>query len=68
MFLQNESEEMLLDKPTSSSTNCFQPNGLTDVFMEPLLDQSSSSFESAEFTFEFSDHNYRRVNFVIFAF
>lgn len=46
-------------------TNTFQPDGLTDVFMEPLLDQSSSSFESAEFSFEFSDNNYRCVDYVI---
>lgn len=32
---------------------------LYDVYMEPLLEPSSSSFESSEFNFEFSDHNYR---------
>lgn len=32
---------------------------LSDVFMEPLLDQSTSNFEPVEFNFEFSDHNYR---------
>lgn len=48
---------MLLDSspgpPETSDT-------LSDVFMEPLLDHSAaSSFESTEFNFEFSDHNYR---------
>lgn len=32
---------------------------LYDVYMEPLLEQSSTTFESTEFNFEFSDHNYR---------
>ncbi|XP_022907553.1 calmodulin-binding transcription activator 2 isoform X3 [Onthophagus taurus] len=58
--IKNESEEMLLDNspgpPEGSDT-------LSDVFMEPLLDQSaSSSFESTEFNFEFSDHNYRHCD------
>ncbi|XP_064211128.1 calmodulin-binding transcription activator 2 isoform X3 [Tribolium castaneum] len=54
--IKNESEDMLLD----TSPGPPEPNDtLSDVFMEPLLDQSSSSFESNEFNFEFSDHNYR---------
>jgi hypothetical protein len=58
-FVQNESEEMLLDT-SPGPPDTLQPNDtLSDVFMEPLLDQSSSSFESNEFNFEFSDHNYR---------
>lgn len=44
-------------------SNTFHTDGLTDVFMEPLLDQSSSSFESTEFNFEFSDNNYRYVKY-----
>lgn len=41
---------------------------LSDVFMEPLLDQSaSSSFESTEFNFEFSDHNYRLEIFLLLS-
>ncbi|KAG5895918.1 hypothetical protein JTB14_031823 [Gonioctena quinquepunctata] len=53
--IKNESEEMMLDK----SPGVPVKDTLSDMFMEPLLDQSSSSFESAEFSFEFSDHNYR---------
>jgi hypothetical protein len=57
--IKNESEEMLLDT-SPGPPDTLQPNDtLSDVFMEPLLDQSSSSFESNEFNFEFSDHNYR---------
>lgn len=48
---QNESEEMQLDTSPKSD--------LSDVFMEPLLEQPSSAFDNAEFNFEFSDHNYR---------
>ncbi|XP_063932843.1 calmodulin-binding transcription activator 2 isoform X6 [Zophobas morio] len=58
--IKNESsDEMLLDT-SPGPPDTLQPNDtLSDVFMEPLLDQSSSSFESNEFNFEFSDHNYR---------
>ncbi|KAJ8981100.1 hypothetical protein NQ317_005418 [Molorchus minor] len=57
--IKNESEEMLLEN-SPGPPDTMQPNDtLTDVFMEPLLDQSSSSFESTEFNFEFSDNNYR---------
>ncbi|VEN53158.1 unnamed protein product [Callosobruchus maculatus] len=57
--IKNESEDMLLDGSPGPSDS-FQGNDtLSDVFMDPLLDQSSSSFESTEFNFEFSDHNYR---------
>lgn len=34
-------------------------DALSDSLMEPLLDEPSSSFQPAEFNFEFSDHNYR---------
>lgn len=60
-MLQNESEEMLLDSSPGPPDALQTNDSLTDVFMEPLLDQSSSSFESTEFNFEFSDNNYRYV-------
>ncbi|KRT86404.1 Ankyrin repeat-containing protein, partial [Oryctes borbonicus] len=58
--IKNESEDMLLDSsPGPPEAN----DTLSDVFMEPLLDQSAaSSFESTEFNFEFSDHNYRHYD------
>ncbi|CAG9862937.1 unnamed protein product [Phyllotreta striolata] len=56
--IKNESEEMMMDKSPCAS-DIQTTDSLTDVFMEPLLDQTSSSFESTEFHFEFSDHNYR---------
>jgi len=34
-------------------------DSLSDSFLEPMLDEPSSSFETSEFNFEFSDHNYR---------
>lgn len=57
--IKNESEEMMLDSSPGPADSIQPSDTLPDVFMEPLLDQSSSSFESTEFTFEFSDHNYR---------
>lgn len=50
---------MLLDSSPGPPEVLQATDTLSDVFMEPLLDQSSSSFESNEFNFEFSDHNYR---------
>ncbi|XP_074029388.1 calmodulin-binding transcription activator isoform X5 [Leptinotarsa decemlineata] len=58
--IKNESEEMMLDKSPGVPTSLQTSDTLSDIFMEPLLDhQSSSSFESTEFNFEFSDNNYR---------
>ncbi|XP_018574381.1 calmodulin-binding transcription activator 2 isoform X1 [Anoplophora glabripennis] len=57
--IKNESEDMLLDSSPGPPDTLQTNDGLSDVFMEPLLDQSSSSFESTEFNFEFSDNNYR---------
>ncbi|CAH0555336.1 unnamed protein product [Brassicogethes aeneus] len=57
--IKNESEDMLLDNSPGPPDSLQTNDTLSDVFMEPLLDQSSSSFESTEFNFEFSDHNYR---------
>ncbi|XP_057668641.1 calmodulin-binding transcription activator 2-like isoform X3 [Diorhabda carinulata] len=57
--IKNESEEMMMDKSSCASDSLQTSDTLSDVFMEPLLDQSSSSFESTEFNFEFSDNNYR---------
>lgn len=50
---------MMLDHSPGPPDTLQSNDTLSDVFMEPLLDQSSSSFESTEFNFEFSDHNYR---------
>lgn len=50
---------MMVDKSPSPSETLPTSEPLSDVFMEPLLDQSPSSFESTELSFEFSDHNYR---------
>lgn len=50
---------MLLDSSPGPPDTLQTNDSLSDVFMEPLLDQSSSSFESTEFNFEFSDNNYR---------
>lgn len=50
---------MMLDSP-SQHESLDAPDSLSDVFMEPLLDQhTATSFEPVEFNFEFSDHNYR---------
>ncbi|XP_072388646.1 calmodulin-binding transcription activator 2 isoform X4 [Diabrotica undecimpunctata] len=57
--IKNESEEMMMDKSPCAPDSLQATDTLSDVFMEPLLDQSSSSFESTEFNFEFSDNNYR---------
>ncbi|KAF5289535.1 hypothetical protein FQR65_LT11810 [Abscondita terminalis] len=56
---QNESDEMMLDHSPGPPETLQSNDTLTDVFMEPLLDQSTSTFESSEYNFEFSDHNYR---------
>lgn len=50
---------MLLDSSPGPPDTLQTSDSLSDVFMEPLLDQSSSSFESTEFNFELSDNNYR---------
>ncbi|KAJ8940097.1 hypothetical protein NQ318_011479 [Aromia moschata] len=57
--IKNESEEMSLENSPGPPDTLQANDSLSDVFMEPLLDQSSSSFESTEFNFEFSDNNYR---------
>ncbi|XP_060529808.1 calmodulin-binding transcription activator 1 isoform X4 [Cylas formicarius] len=57
--IKNESEDMLMENSPGPPDSQQPTDTLYDVFMEPLLEQSSSSFESAEFNFEFSDHNYR---------
>lgn len=49
----------MLDHSPSPAETIQSSDALSDVFMEPLLDQSASSFEPVEFNFEFSDHNYR---------
>ncbi|KAF4527200.1 hypothetical protein B566_EDAN006127 [Ephemera danica] len=58
--IKNESEEMMLSRdssPLPESTS--NTDSLSDAFLEPMLDEPSSSFETSEFNFEFSDHNYR---------
>ncbi|KAK4875873.1 hypothetical protein RN001_012295 [Aquatica leii] len=57
--IKNESDEMMLDHSPGPPETLQSNDTLTDVFMEPLLDQSASTFESSEYNFEFSDHNYR---------
>lgn len=60
LYLQNESEEMQLDASPPGESS-LASDALSDSLMEPLLDEPSSSFQPAEFNFEFSDHNYRFV-------
>ncbi|KAF5291164.1 hypothetical protein FQA39_LY14406 [Lamprigera yunnana] len=57
--IKNESDEMMIDHSPGPPETLQTNDTLTDVFMEPLLDQSTSTFESSEYNFEFSDHNYR---------
>ncbi|KAL1497599.1 hypothetical protein ABEB36_008531 [Hypothenemus hampei] len=57
--IKNESEEHLMETSPGPPDSQQSGESLYDVYMEPLLEPSSSSFESSEFHFEFSDHNYR---------
>uniref|UniRef100_A0A1Y1N492 CG-1 domain-containing protein n=1 Tax=Photinus pyralis TaxID=7054 RepID=A0A1Y1N492_PHOPY len=57
--IKNESEEMMLDHSPEPSDTLQANDTLSDVFMEPLLDQTGTSFEPSEYNFDFSDHNYR---------
>lgn len=60
--IKNESEEMMsLGSPVSESLNTENAGmgGLSDTFMEPLLDSLANTQFDHEFNFEFSDHNYR---------
>ncbi|XP_018318832.1 calmodulin-binding transcription activator 1 isoform X2 [Agrilus planipennis] len=57
--IKNDSEEMMLDSSPGPSEIMPTSETLSDVFMEPLLEQSNANFESTEFNFEFSDNNYR---------
>lgn len=58
-LLKNESEEMILDDSSEPIDAMQTGDVLSDVLMDPILDRNSSGFESNEFNFEFSDHNYR---------
>lgn len=60
--IKNESDDMMsLGSPISdtfaSETSAL--GGLSDSFMEPLLDSLPSTTFDQEFNFEFSDHTYR---------
>ncbi|XP_065353438.1 calmodulin-binding transcription activator 2 isoform X6 [Cloeon dipterum] len=55
--IKNESEELM--NRESSPLPESSADSLSDSFLEPMLDEPSSSFETSEFNFEFSDHNYR---------
>ncbi|XP_066146181.1 calmodulin-binding transcription activator 2 isoform X2 [Euwallacea fornicatus] len=57
--IKNESEDLLMESSPGPPDTQQQSETLYDVYMEPLLEPSSSSFESSEFNFEFSDNNYR---------
>lgn len=60
--IKNESEDLMsLGSPISDTLNSDTSGlgGLSDTFMEPLLDSLPSSNFEHEFSFEFSDHNYR---------
>lgn len=63
--IKNESEDHLmhLDSPISDSLHsadgCSGMAGLTDSFMEPLLDSFPSHSIDQELCFEFSDQTYR---------
>lgn len=63
--IKNESEEMMsLGSPMQESLS-GDTTGLSDSFMEPLLDSMSNSHFDQEFNFEFSDQNYRLVFFFL---
>lgn len=60
--IKNESEDIMsLGSPISDTFNSDTSGfgGLSDTFMEPLLDSLPSSSFDQEFNFEFSDHAYR---------
>lgn len=60
--IKNESEDIMsLGSPISDTFNSDTSGfgGLSDTFMEPLLDSLPSSNFDHEFNFEFSDHAYR---------
>lgn len=60
--IKNETEDIMsLGSPISDTFNSDTSGlgGLSDTFMEPLLDSLPSSNFDQEFNFEFSDHNYR---------
>ncbi|XP_076265400.1 calmodulin-binding transcription activator isoform X5 [Rhynchophorus ferrugineus] len=57
--IKNESEELMMDNSPGPPDSQQPTETLYDVYMEPLLEQSSSNFETTEFNFEFSDNNYR---------
>lgn len=52
---------MLLDSSPLHYSSSDPSDSLSDVFMEPLLDQeiSASLEQPTQFNFEYSDHNYR---------
>ncbi|XP_059490019.1 calmodulin-binding transcription activator 1 isoform X4 [Neocloeon triangulifer] len=55
--IKNESEELMFSE--SSPLPESNADSLSESFLEPMLDEPSSSFETSEFNFEFSDHSYR---------
>lgn len=60
--IKNESEDMMsLGSPISDTLNSDTSGmgGLSDTFMEPLLDSMPGGSFDQEFNFEFSDHSYR---------
>lgn len=60
--IKNESDDIMsLGSPISDTFNSDTSGlgGLSDTFMEPLLDSLPSSSFDQEFNFEFSDHAYR---------
>lgn len=60
--IKNESEDIMsLGSPLSDTLNSDASGmgGLSDTFMEPLLDSLPGGSFDQEFNFEFSDHNYR---------
>lgn len=61
--IKNESDDMMsLGSPISDALNSDASagmGGLSDTFMEPLLDSMTNNSFDQEFNFEFSDHNYR---------
>lgn len=60
--IKNETEDIMsLGSPLSDTLNSDASGmgGLSDTFMEPLLDSLPGGSFDQEFNFEFSDHNYR---------
>lgn len=61
--IKNEADDIMsMGSPISDALNSDASagmGGLSDTFMEPLLDTMTSNSFDQEFNFEFSDHNYR---------